>query len=275
VNERILTLTTLRSQEAQFGCFAEDEAGTNLSVAIERWILGNAVDPLRGVALVYPGLVLIEAPDTVDVYPAATVRTSEYRSEHAYLFDFWVHDLNFATSRSSEQGWVITSEESSKPKHLQPTITMRVEPIPATQTDFYIVHQQAQNLFRNSSDDISEDGIETDFSKNLTKLITTYGDLAIKSISRIILGSKCGQVLAGEALRWIGRIKDPATHTQRRWLLEKSLNSPSAYVRDGASLGLVALNDADAIPALRVAIEIENLPLIKKALQQALQELEH
>jgi hypothetical protein len=60
----------------------------------------------------------------------------------------------------------------------------------------------------------------------------------------------------------------------RLWLLERSLGSLKARIRDGAILGLSSLNDPHAISYLKLAIEQEKCSELRKDMEQVLAQLE-
>lgn len=131
-----------------------------------------------------------------------------------------------------------------------------------------------QRLFETALEERFEDGIETEFSKGLTAVIKAYGNIAIQEIVSLILYRRTNSEVAGEALRWIGQIEDPTTHRFRLWLLEQSLNSSSARIRDAASLGLASLDDPQSIPALQQAIEKEPYTELREDMEQVLEGLQ-
>jgi len=77
-----------------------------------------------------------------------------------------------------------------------------------------------------------------------------------------------------EALRWLGRIDQVDSHSYRLWLLEKCLESSSRMIRDGALLGIAAIDDPWAIPAVRKAIEKETCRELCDDMKAVLEQLE-
>lgn len=129
-------------------------------------------------------------------------------------------------------------------------------------------------LFESAGELYFEDGMETDFSRELVSLVKKYGNLVMGEISYLITYGRVDNEVAGEALRWLARVNDPSTYGWRLWILEKSLSSKSPIVRDGAALGLVSMGDAHAIQYIRKAIERETITELRYDLQGALEELE-
>ena len=109
----------------------------------------------------------------------------------------------------------------------------------------------------NIKNPIFHDGMESQFSRELTFHIENYGNNAISKLEDLIIGDKIDPEIAAEALRWIGRNTDKSTHDKRLQLLGNSLTCSSPLVREGALLGLAALDDSAAIPFIEKAISIE------------------
>jgi hypothetical protein len=132
-----------------------------------------------------------------------------------------------------------------------------------------------ENLFTAARNEVFEDGMESQFSKEFVSLLWRHGQLAILETARLIAGEKVDPNVASEALKWVGRINDKKTHSFRLWLLKRGLASSSAQVRDGAGLGLSFLGDPTAILALREAVDIEQIPELRGDLNQVLEQLQH
>lgn len=128
--------------------------------------------------------------------------------------------------------------------------------------------------FAIAQDEHFEDGMESNFSRNLTRFIMHYSSIGIDIIADLILTDTVNPVVAGEALRWIGGIEHPITYPARRWLLARSLKCSSLYIRDGASLGLASMDDPAVIPYLEYAITQEKIPELREDMIQVLEQLE-
>jgi len=176
---------------------------------------------------------------------------------------------------------VQTSEVSSrKPQVYRQAETSTVEEIeqrPSTiiQKELTIyVEKIIKHLFESAEEQYFEDGMESDFSRELVSVVKKYRNLAMSEISYLITCGRADEEVASEALRWLGRIDDESTHGWRLWVLEKSLSSKSPVVRDGAALGLVYMGDAHAMQYIKKAIEQETIAELRYDLQGALKELE-
>lgn len=136
------------------------------------------------------------------------------------------------------------------------------------------VEKTLKRLFESAGEQYFEDGMESDFSRELVSLIKKYGNLAVNEIAYLITYVRVDNEIAGEALRWLGHIDDPSSYGWRLWILEKSLGSDSPIVRDGAGLGLACMGDAHAIQYIRKAIEQETIAELHDDLLRVLEELE-
>jgi hypothetical protein len=129
-------------------------------------------------------------------------------------------------------------------------------------------------LFREARSITFEDGMESDFSRELVRLVRQYGKTAMAVITSLIVNDNVNAEVAAETLRWLGRVDHPPSHHDRLWLLERSLLSTSVLVRDGAALGLASLDDPHAIPYLRQAIDREKYASLREDLKQVHYQLE-
>jgi hypothetical protein len=119
-----------------------------------------------------------------------------------------------------------------------------------------------------------EDGVETEFSKELSAYIVKYHDLAIETIASVIKTHRINSEILSEAFRWIGNSDDSSSRHSRRELLEfYLLNSRSARERDGALIGLASMDDPDSIPSLKLAIEKEEIKALRLNMEQVLEQL--
>ena len=170
---------------------------------------------------------------------------------------------------SSEKGQVYSEAETSTVEETE----QRPSTIMQKELTIY-VERIIEHLFESAKEEYFEDGMESDFSRELVSLIKKYENLAMSEIAYLITYGRVDNDVASEALRWLGHIDDPLTYGWRVWLLEKSLSSNSPIVRDSAALGLVSMRDAHAIQYIRKAIEQETITELRYDLQLALEELE-
>jgi hypothetical protein len=141
-------------------------------------------------------------------------------------------------------------------------------------------------LFAAAKDEYFEDGMESAFSRGLIRLIGEYGEKAVVELAFLILHDQVNAEIAAEALRWLGHMEGPGgpaptqlrqdmrSYQRRLWLLERSLFTASARLRDGATLGLASLDDPHAVRYLRRAIAQEPSPELRSDMEQVLAQLE-
>jgi hypothetical protein len=136
------------------------------------------------------------------------------------------------------------------------------------------LYSKLEAIFWAAKGEYFEDGIESEFTRQLNYIVKKYGNEAMEAITCLIVYEKVNPEVAGEALRWLGRIEHPESYEYRRWLLERSLSLNSTRVRDGAILGLSSMDDQHAIPYLKQAIEREQCAELKVDMEQVLEQLE-
>ncbi len=119
-----------------------------------------------------------------------------------------------------------------------------------------------------------EPGMENDFSVGLEEVIEKYGEPALRAIERLILTEKTKSSIAMEALQYIGDTDSVKWRDERRKMLEHCLlESRSAWVRDGAGLGLASLDDPRSIPKLEEAISNTTCKALREDLTLVLDQL--
>ena len=176
---------------------------------------------------------------------SSTDSTASNRSNPSHLFS------SSTDSKGSSQA--ITSTESRKNEYIYP---------------------QIEYIFGEAKKEYFEDGMESKFSQKLVSFIRKYKQDAIEAITCLIVYEKVNSEVAGEALRWIGRMEHPESYVFRRWLLERSITLSSNYVKEGALLGIASMDDKHAIKYLQKAMEIESCNEFKSDMKQVLEMLE-
>lgn len=158
------------------------------------------------------------------------------------------------------------------------TVNSYGEDVESSTTEFansQLLAEQATSIFINAKEEIFEDGMESEFSRNLSGFILSFGQPSMEAIIDLYLSNSVNTEVASEALRILGRLRHRVTYRERLWLLERSLlYSPFARVRDGALLGLSFLNDRLAIPPLKSAIEKESVLELRHDMERVLTQLE-
>lgn len=137
------------------------------------------------------------------------------------------------------------------------------------------IDQEIEGLFEIAKEQIFEDGMESEFSRELISIIKEYGNDAMIVIANLIVTDQVNAEVASEALRWLGHVDHPKTYRYRLWVLERSLYCSSVRIRDGAVLSLSFLNDPHAISYLKQAIERETCKELREDMEQVLAHLEN
>ena len=134
---------------------------------------------------------------------------------------------------------------------------------------------EIRNLFSLATFIALEPGMTNSFSEGLEEVIEKYGEPALRETQDIILNEETKSAIAMEALQYIGRTDSETWKNERRKILENCLlNSGSAWVRDGAGLGLASLDDPGSIPVLQAAISKETSKALKQDLYLVLDQLQ-
>jgi hypothetical protein len=119
-----------------------------------------------------------------------------------------------------------------------------------------------------------EDGTDSNFSRTLDSFIQIYGNAAISALEKILHSGQTNAEVAGEALRWIGKVQHEESRRYRLTVLQKNLKSSSVRLRYATAVGLAAMDDPNAIPFLTEAIENERHDKMRSHLQLVLKQLQ-
>lgn len=195
--------------------------------------------------------------DMFKKYFTSESATSVYYFVNQYLDTFLNFKLNIINEENTTSFKILPEDASTRPKN-----ELKLQ-------------ENLEFLFNCAKEEFFEDGIESQFSMSLEKIIHEHSSNAIIVLSNIILSEDINAEIASEALRLVGRIEHPETYSIRLWLLEQSLNSNSARIRDSAVLGLDSIDDPYSIDALKDAIVKESYSELREDMKQVLQQLEH
>ncbi len=132
---------------------------------------------------------------------------------------------------------------------------------------------QLTAIFAAARDEYFEDGMDSEFSRDLVDFVSRYGLSAVKVLREFISDLTLSSETVYEALRWIGKINDVATRNERLRLLEESLRSPVASLRDGAVLGLAWMDDPQVMRSVQQALLKETNWLVQKSMHHLLEQL--
>jgi hypothetical protein len=136
------------------------------------------------------------------------------------------------------------------------------------------IERELEQLFHEFRHEVFEDGIESDFSQRLLRIIETKGNMALLELNALLRSPSTPLTVSAEALRWLGQMRDRETHAYRRWILTDLLKAPTILIRDGAIVGLLTLDDPSIKHSVRAALESEPSEQLRKDLSQLLDQLE-
>jgi HEAT repeat protein len=136
------------------------------------------------------------------------------------------------------------------------------------------IRQQIGGLVDLAKDEVFEDGVDSEFVKGLSALVEAHREQALYALMNTIERGNANAEITAEVLLWLGRLTDPSSHEERLKLLGRFLQNASARVRDAASTALASMDDPKALPALKLAIERENVSDLREDMRQVLAQLE-
>lgn len=134
-------------------------------------------------------------------------------------------------------------------------------------------YPQLYRLFHGSRSEVFEDGMDSDFSLELKRIIREHGDTAVHAARSIMSTKDADAELVAEAMRWLGLMRDSATHQSRRRVLEWALESRHTSVRDGAAIGIEAMDDPESMPRLRLAVRSEQADWLRSYMKDVLKQM--
>jgi hypothetical protein len=116
--------------------------------------------------------------------------------------------------------------------------------------------------------EIIEDGMTNTIALKLPQLVADHYRSVLPAIAALTDGRRTSATVTAELLKEVGRLRNAASHLDRRWLLEHALWSPNPAARDGAAVGLAWLQDPGAAPSVRIAAEREQIPQLRADLEE-------
>ncbi len=138
-----------------------------------------------------------------------------------------------------------------------------------------VVEAQLERLFSVAHEEQFEVGVESRFSGNLQQL-SAYDPVAVlQSLKARLIDSAVSSEVLAEILRWTSRQEADAIHDLVADLLSAGLHHSSSLVRDAAALGLAYLNKGESIIQIKLAIEREKVPELRKDLEDLILSLEN
>lgn len=122
-----------------------------------------------------------------------------------------------------------------------------------------------------SENEIFFDGEESELSAIVEVLILHLGGKAVKAIADEMRSA--GPTVTEEILRILGSVDDPISRGQRLEVILTCIQSPDARIRDAVSLGIAAIDDPSAIPAVEEALDREDTPIMRDSFALVLDQL--
>ena len=132
------------------------------------------------------------------------------------------------------------------------------------------IRARLDSILEEVRNEIVEDGMNNTITAMLPQLVANHYRSVLPAIAALTDGHRTSAAVTAELLKEVGRLRDAASHFERRWLLEHALSSPNPAARDGASVGLAWLRDPAAAPSVRAAVENERVPQIRTDLEEVL-----
>ena len=135
------------------------------------------------------------------------------------------------------------------------------------------LYRLAEVAFRAAEEESFEDGVESEFARQLVSLVKRFGNSIVDVISTRIAFQQVSGEVASMALRTLGEINHPFSRSGRLRLLKEMLSSSSLWVRDGAALALAWMDDPAAVPDVEKAIERETIEELRRDMTGILEHL--
>lgn len=132
------------------------------------------------------------------------------------------------------------------------------------------LHRRLSALLSAQPQELEDDTASGALAGAVSNLLRDAGKAVIHHVEKILRDEKANPEALAIALEAIGEDSTTTTRDDRLRLLAAALRSRSRWVRDGASLGLAALADRRAIPALEVAIAHEPIEDLRRDIQVVL-----
>jgi hypothetical protein len=259
-------------------------ADTRASVPSLASVLGQPVKPLQDEAnggsleqMLYRSEGLHPGPPEFTSAPATLRRALRLRFEQASTA-FWGCFLRFELARTDAATWTSASEHwfsrAGQPRLFEAPHVWAAESSSIGMTrSVWTIIRAVDEALASSGDERFEDGVETAFSRTVRVLVRASPDPVLGHLIRLVHHADRPSLLS-EAVRWVGDLRDPVSHDQRRAFLEAALRSPASEIRDGAALGLSFLADPESLPALREAVARESLAELRADLETVVHDLQ-
>lgn len=130
-----------------------------------------------------------------------------------------------------------------------------------------------RQIFEKGASEFFEDGMDSNFAKELLLSVMGHGTTAIDAIAEYLFSSSANSDVGSEALRRLAEINDRRIPASRWALLNRGLRHRSSRVRDGAILGFASLDDPRALDLLKDAQTDETVPELRSLIEKVIEQL--
>lgn len=134
--------------------------------------------------------------------------------------------------------------------------------------------REVRELFEQGTSEFFHDGVHSNFSRTLLKMLAQHGQAAFRAIAHYLFSDGGKPDVVSEALRWLADFNDASTLSQRWAILQRKLKDSSSRVRDGAILGFAAIDDRRARPVLLEARNVEQMAELRALIDQVVAQLD-
>jgi hypothetical protein len=227
----------------------QDYLYTNMVPAADLW--GNSQ-----IENAWPGTVLIST-DLRDVYQIST----DLQDTH-----------KISTDLKDICQYVSYMPNAALPVTTHPLQSGRIE-MQAGDFRDRSLEQKLRVVFQRGTEERFEDGMESEFAKELEGLVRASGPNFGEILGRIVEEDPVSSSVKAEAIGWISRTNALLPRAQRISILERALGSGSALVRDSAAVGLASMDATEAIAALARAFASEQNTELKSDIEELIRYL--
>lgn len=160
----------------------------------------------------------------------------------------------------------------SSPHSSSPSQTFHDTTVTAYREDRELM-AESDMVFRLAANEIFEDGMENRASLSLKRFVFRYSAVGVQHLAVRLLSEHMNQAIAADIVRVLGQIEHGPSHNDRVYIAECLLYSKLPFARDSGAVALSDLADKCSIPALKRAIDAEEIPALKANMLASLNEL--
>ena len=146
-----------------------------------------------------------------------------------------------------------------------------VEPTEPKEQAFF--EETLGRVFDEALDEEFENGMESQFSKNLISIVTQGENIAVEAIAHLLEARQPDIEVSVEALHLLGLIDHDPTRSSRLRVLMRYLQDENIRMRDSACVAIAAIDDRTAIPELLRVLETEPSEMLQETLREVIEQL--